>query len=116
MEVSVEQACSVSLAQVSTLAERQEFVAMVNVQQMVRATCLEVMGAPPSQLAEEREREEREGELSTDERGVRSASALETRTASVRPRSSVELCTSKQSRESVVRGAWPRSHSSLARK
>lgn len=44
----------VSLAQVSSLAEKQEFVAMVNVQQMVRATCLEVMGAPPSQLAEYR--------------------------------------------------------------
>ena len=53
MEI-VEQACSVSLAQVSSLAEKQEFVAMVNVQQMVRATCLDVMGAPPEQLAEYR--------------------------------------------------------------
>ena len=53
MEI-VEQACSVSLAQVSSLAEKQEFVAMVSVQQMVRATCLEVMGAPPTQLAEYR--------------------------------------------------------------
>ena len=45
---------SVNLAQVSSLEEKSEFVAMVNVQQMVRATCLEVMGAPPEQLAEYR--------------------------------------------------------------
>lgn len=54
MALSVDQACSVSLAQVSSLQEKQEFVALVNVQQMVRATCLEVMGAPPTQLAEYR--------------------------------------------------------------
>ena len=45
---------SVNLAQVSSLEEKSEFVAMVNVQQMVRATCLDVMGAPPEQLAEYR--------------------------------------------------------------
>ena len=44
----------ISLAEVSSLDERQEFVSMVGVQQMVRATCLQVMGAPPGQLAEYR--------------------------------------------------------------
>ena len=40
-EISLAQASS-SLAQASSLDERQEFVSMVGVQQMVRATCLQV--------------------------------------------------------------------------
>ena len=44
-----------SLAQMSSLEERQEFVSMVGVQQMVRATCLQVAGAEPGQLAEYRQ-------------------------------------------------------------
>ena len=41
-EISLAQASSSSLAQASSLDERQEFVSMVGVQQMVRATCLQV--------------------------------------------------------------------------
>ena len=42
-QTSLAQASS-SLAQASSLDERQEFVSMVGVQQMVRATCLQVHG------------------------------------------------------------------------
>ena len=41
-EIRLAQASSSSLAQASSLDERQEFVSMVGVQQMVRATCLQV--------------------------------------------------------------------------
>ena len=44
-----------SLAHMSSLEQRQEFVSMVGVQQMVRATCLQVAGAEPGQLAEYRQ-------------------------------------------------------------